>query len=208
MPHRMPIAVLISGRGRTLVNLLKLQTQGDLDVDIRCVVSSSHRAGGNQIATAAGIPLSVVPRTRDQSPEAFRDAVFAPCFEHNVELVVMGGFLKHVLIPPEFHHRVINIHPSLIPAYAGKGYYGMRVHQAVLKGQEQVTGCTVHYVDDQYDHGPIILQRIIAIHAGESPESLAARVFQEECLALPDAIRVHIHRCRDSAPSSEDDRDT
>ena len=102
----------------------------------------------------------------------------------------MGGFLKHVLIPPDFENRVINIHPALIPAFCGQGMYGLRVHEAVLDYGAKVTGCTVHFVDNQYDHGPIILQRTVEVLPDDTPESLQARVFAAECEAYPEALRL------------------
>ena len=111
-----------------------------------------------------------------------------PCREAEAELVVMGGFLKHVLIPADFENRVINIHPSLIPAYCGKGFYGHRVHEAVLEAGEATSGCTIHFVDNEYDHGPIILQRQVVVEPEDTPESLAARVFEAECEAYPQVI--------------------
>ena len=102
----------------------------------------------------------------------------------------MGGFIQHVLIPTDFTHRVLNIHPSLIPAFCGKGYYGSHVHRAVLDYGAKVSGCTVHFVDDQYDHGPILLQRMVEVEPNDTPEALAERVFSAECEAYPEAIRL------------------
>lgn len=110
----------------------------------------------------------------------------------------MGGFLKHVLIPADFENRVINIHPALIPAFCGRGMYGRHVHQAVLDYGAKISGCTVHFVDDQYDHGPIILQRTVPVLEDDTGEDLAHRVFDAECEALPEALtliaagRVHV----------------
>ena len=124
------------------------------------------------------------------SAEEFRDRVFGPCREAGIELVVMGGFLKHVLIPADFENRVINIHPSLIPAYCGAGFYGHHVHESVIEAGETVSGCTIHFVDNQYDHGPIIHQRQVAVETGDTPDTLAARVFEAECDAYPEVIRL------------------
>jgi phosphoribosylglycinamide formyltransferase-1 len=101
----------------------------------------------------------------------------------------MAGFLKHVLIPDDFSGRVINIHPSLIPAFAGPGMYGHHVHEAAIRRGVRYSGCTVHYVDNVFDHGPIILQRVCEVPPGSTPEGLAARVFDLECEALPQALR-------------------
>ena len=120
--------------------------------------------------------------------------MFGPCREAGVDLVVMAGFLKHVLIPPDFEDRVINIHPSLLPSFGGPGMYGHHVHQAVIDRGVKISGCTVHYVDNHYDNGPIILQRSCEVKDDDTADSLAARVFQEECEALPAAIRVHQSR--------------
>lgn len=186
----LPIAVLISGGGTTLRNVIERIENGQLDVDIRIVISSSPAAAGLEFARAADISTLVVQRGDHDSPEAFCDAVFKPCRESGVELVVMGGFLKHILIPADFFGRVMNIHPSLIPAFCGRGFYGQRVHQAVLEYGARVSGCTVHFVDDQYDHGPIILQCTVPVLDDDSPESLAARVFDQECAAYPEAIQL------------------
>jgi phosphoribosylglycinamide formyltransferase 1 len=116
--------------------------------------------------------------------------VFQPCREAGVQLVVMGGFLKHVLIPADFEHRVMNIHPGLIPAFCGQGFYGHHVHQAVLDYGAKISGCTVHFADNQYDHGPIILQRTVPVLDDDTPEALAARIFEQECEAYPEAVRL------------------
>jgi phosphoribosylglycinamide formyltransferase-1 len=102
----------------------------------------------------------------------------------------MAGFLQLLDIPPDFEHRVMNIHPALIPAFCGKGYHGAHVHRAVLEAGVKVSGCTVHFADNQYDHGPIILQQVVPVKDDDTPESLAARVFEAECTAYPEAIRL------------------
>jgi phosphoribosylglycinamide formyltransferase-1 len=184
------LAVLISGGGTTLRNLLHQKEAGRLDVEIRLVISSRPDAGGLQFARQADIPTLVVPAPSPRSPAEFSRAIFDPCRERHVSLVAMGGFLKHVLIPDDFANRVMNIHPALIPAFCGHGFYGLRVHQAVLDYGTKVSGCTVHFVDNQYDHGPIILQRVVPVRSEDTPPELAARVFAAECEAYPDAIRL------------------
>lgn len=163
---------------------------GSLNADVKVVVSSNPDAAGLEFAQNASIPTVVAQRKDYATREAFRDAVFSPCREMNVKLVVMGGFLKHVLIPTDFENRVTNIHPGLIPAFCGKGFYGSRVHQAVLDYGAKVSGCTVHFVDDHYDHGPIILQSTVPVLSNDTAESLAARVFEQECEAYPAAINL------------------
>ncbi len=133
----------------------------------------------------------MIPRHESPTAESFSESIFEPCRAADVQLVVMGGFLKHVRIPPDFTGRVMNIHPSLIPAFCGKGFYGSRVHEAVLSYGVKVSGCTVHFVDNQYDHGPIILQRVVPVRDDDTPQTLAERVFVEECRAYPDAIGLY-----------------
>jgi phosphoribosylglycinamide formyltransferase 1 len=189
MTKPFPIAVLISGGGTTLRNLIALRDKRELPVDIRLVISSNPTAKGLDFATAANI-ATLVAEKKSKSSEAYSAEIFEPCRQAGVQLVVMGGFLKHVAIPPDFENRVINIHPALIPAFCGKGLYGHHVHEAVLEYGAKISGCTVHFVDNHYDHGPIILQRVVPVLDDDTPDTLAARVFEAECQALPEAIRL------------------
>ncbi|MCE9544249.1 MAG: phosphoribosylglycinamide formyltransferase [Planctomycetia bacterium] len=183
-------AVLISGGGTTLKSFIDQISAGQLDARIELVVSSSPKAGGLKFAEAAGIPRLVVDPRDCATPAEFGEAVFGPCRAAGVDLVAMAGYLKLVPIPPDFANRVMNIHPGLIPNYCGPGMYGLKVHRAVLQAGEKTSGCTVHFVDNQYDHGPIILQRTVPVEPGDTPESLAARVFAAECEAYPAALRL------------------
>ena len=185
--RNLSLAVLISGGGTTLLNLIRKAAEG-LPASIDLVLSSNPSARGLEFAATARIDHQVIAPVAD--PEAYSQAVFQPCREAEVDLVVMGGFLKHVLIPADFAGRVLNIHPSLIPAFCGKGFYGQRVHKAVLEYGAKVSGCTVHFVDNEYDHGPIVLQRVVDVRDDDTPETLAERVFEAECQAYPDAIRL------------------
>jgi phosphoribosylglycinamide formyltransferase-1 len=190
--------VLISGGGTTLRNLIARKAASELPIDIRLVLSSNPDAAGLRFAEEAGIETRIVERRHSPTPTLFSDAVFGRCREAGAQVVVMGGFLKHVLIPADFENRVINIHPALIPAFCGRGMYGRHVHQAVLDYGAKISGCTVHFVDDQYDHGPIILQRTVPVLDDDTAEALARRVFDAECDALPEALaliaagRVHV----------------
>ncbi|MEM7476649.1 MAG: phosphoribosylglycinamide formyltransferase [Planctomycetota bacterium] len=189
-PQRnLPIAVLISGGGTTLKNLLGIHANGQLAVDFKLVVSSKASAKGLEFAKQADIPTEVFAKRDFESAEKHSEAVFAACREQGVEIVVMGGYLEHLLIPADFENRVVNIHPSLIPAFSGKGFYGMHVHRAVLEYGAKVSGCTVHFVDNEYDHGPIIAQRSCVVQLGDSAEDLQRRVFELECELLPDVVQ-------------------
>jgi phosphoribosylglycinamide formyltransferase-1 len=189
MSRTLPIAVLISGGGTTLRNLIQKQSENQIDVDFRLVVSSRSDAAGLQIAASSSIPTTVVRKLSSESGQEHSARVFDPIRALGVQYVIMGGYLQHVLIPDDFENRVINIHPSLIPAFCGKGMYGLKVHQAAIDFGVRVSGCTVHFVDNQYDHGPIILQKTCEVLKEDTAESLQQRVFALECEALPEAIR-------------------
>ena len=183
------IAVFLSGGGRTLENLIEHRAKHQLPIDIKLVISSSEKVRGVQVGRDAGIPTMVVRKCDFPDPVAYSSAMFGPITPLGATHVVMAGFLKHVLIPDDFENRVINIHPSLLPAFGGEGMYGHRVHAAAIERGVTISGCTVHYVDNQYDHGPIILQRSCEVLPDDTPDTLAARVFEQECKALPEAIR-------------------
>ncbi|HTU26857.1 MAG TPA: phosphoribosylglycinamide formyltransferase [Pirellulales bacterium] len=184
------LAVLISGGGTTLENLLAKIKASQLEARIELVISSNPAAGGLRFGHEADIATAIVERRRFADDAAFSQAIFDQCREAQVDLVVMGGFLKHVFVPADFENRVVNIHPALIPAFCGHGFYGHRVHEAVLAAGARVSGCTVHFVDNLYDHGPIILQRTVPVLDDDTPDRLAARVFAAECEAYPEALRL------------------
>lgn len=184
------LAVLLSGGGTTLQNLLDQIQAGQLAAQVVCVASSRAEAFGLTRAAQAGLPTAVVERKACASREDFSRRLFDHCRAARADLVCLAGFLQLVLIPPDFEGRVLNVHPALIPAFCGKGFHGLYVHQAVLDAGVKVTGCTVHFADNQYDHGPIILQRPVPVLDEDTPESLQARVFAEECQAFPEAIRL------------------
>jgi formyltetrahydrofolate-dependent phosphoribosylglycinamide formyltransferase len=184
------VAVLLSGGGTTLQNLLDRVADGRFDAEIVLVLSNNADAYGLERARRAGIATGVVGRKEAGSREEFSRRLFDQCRQRRVDLVCLAGFLQLLTVPDDFLGRVMNIHPSLIPAFCGKGYYGHHVHEAALAYGVKVSGCTVHFVDNEYDHGPIILQRAVAVRDDDTPESLAERVFAEECEAYPEAIRL------------------
>ncbi|MEO1495780.1 MAG: phosphoribosylglycinamide formyltransferase [Planctomycetota bacterium] len=192
----MKIAVLISGGGRTLKNFLELIEADTLPVEVALVIASSPRAGGLAHAEAAGVPTSVVERADYASDELFGAAVFSRCRTAEVELVVMAGWLKLTPVPADFAcepdraGRVINIHPSLLPAFGGQGMFGHNVHEAVVARGCRVSGATVHFVDNVYDQGPIIWQQPTPLFDDDTPETLAARVFELEKEAYPHVLRL------------------
>ena len=189
------LAVLLSGSGRTLENLLRREKNGELPATVELVLSNREGVRGVTIAESAGIRTIVNPQG-EASLQAWSTSLFESCREVNIDLVVMAGFLQLVAIPDDFVNRVINIHPSLLPAFGGKGFYGNRVHTAVIEQGVTTSGCTVHFVDNEYDHGTALLQRQVPVASDDSPETLAARVFLEECEALPEAINLLAKRQR------------
>lgn len=184
------VAVLISGSGRTLKNFIDLVAADKLPLDIRLVISTSAKAGGLQHASEAGIGTLVCNRREASSDAEYGRMVFDPCREAGVDYVLMAGFLKLAPVPDDFAGRVINIHPSLIPAFCGHGMYGHHVHQAVLDYGAKVTGCTLHFVDNEYDKGPIIWQQPVPVFDDDTADSLAARVFEAEKEAYPHVLKL------------------
>jgi phosphoribosylglycinamide formyltransferase-1 len=185
-----PIAVLLSGGGTTLQNLIDRIADGSLPVRIVQVVSSRPNAFGLERAKAAGLPVEIVQRKLFPTIESFSDRNFDVCRKAGAKLVCLAGYLQLLRIPQDYRGRVINIHPALLPAFGGKGMYGHFVHEAVLRAGAKTSGCTVHFVDDQYDHGPIIAQRMVEVTGDDTPETLAARVFAAECDVYPEVIRA------------------
>lgn len=184
------LGMLISGGGRTLMNLHRLIGEGKLPAEIAVVVAS-RKCKGVDLAREAGLSVKVVPYKKMADVQLYSRQISGYLDEAEVELVVLAGFLSMWHIPPQYEGRVINIHPALLPSFGGKGMYGHHVHEAVLKAGCKITGCTVHFVNNEYDTGPIILQRAVPVLESDDPDSLAARVFDQEMLALPEAITLY-----------------
>ena len=183
------LAVLISGDGRTLQNLIDRTGDGTLDARIEVVVSSRAKARGLERARAKTIPAKIVERKSFADTTAFSRAMTAALEPFPFDLLLMAGFMSLYLFPDRWAGRVLNIHPALLPRFGGKGFYGRRVHEAVLAAGARESGCTVHYADGEYDRGPIILQEKVPVLDGDTPATLADRVFEAECRAYPVAIR-------------------
>jgi phosphoribosylglycinamide formyltransferase-1 len=190
-PNPIALAVLISGSGTTLQNLIDQIAAGTLSAQVRIVIASRRDITGIEKAERAGLRTVVVERKRHASLQSFSREVFALCEEAKVDLICLAGWLCLLEVPEHWLGKVMNIHPALLPCFGGKGMYGHHVHEAVLAHGCKVSGCTVHYVDNEYDAGPIIVQRTCAVLPEDSPSTLAARVFEEEKIAYPEAIRLH-----------------
>jgi phosphoribosylglycinamide formyltransferase 1 len=177
------LCVMMSGGGRTLLNLLAHIRAGDLRVEIALVISSREGPGVDR-ARAQGLHVEVVP-----------GPIPAPKLEEllrrfRVDWVVLAGYLQLVDVPESYRGRVLNIHPALLPRFGGRGMYGRRVHEAVIAAGETESGCSVHYADNEYDRGEVILQRRCAVYPGDTPDTLAARVFELEQEAYPAALKM------------------
>lgn len=183
------LAVLISGGGTTLQNFIDRIAAGKLAAEISVVISSRPNVGGLQRAQGAGIPTAVIARREFADSDAFNDALHGELANHQFDLIVLAGFLSQIQMRGRYRERVMNIHPALIPAFCGQGLYGERVHRAVLAAGVKISGCTVHFADDQYDHGPIIAQTAVPVLDEDTAESLAARVHLAENELYPEAVR-------------------
>jgi len=187
---KIQLAVLVSGSGTTLQNLIDQIAAGRLDARIALVIGSRPQLVGLERARKAGLPGLVVDRRSFATCGQFSRRVFELCREAGADLVCLAGWLCLLDLPPEFAGRAMNIHPALLPSFGGKGMYGRKVHEAVLEHGCKVSGCTVHFVDGAYDTGPIVIQRTCPVLEDDTPDTLADRVFEEEKIAYPEAIRL------------------
>ena len=182
--------MLLSGSGTSLENLLEQIDAGSVPGRVCVVVASKASAFGLERARRRGIPAIAVPRKEFADVCAFNDALHAALAPHAPELVLLLGFLSPFETRGRYDGRALNVHPALVPAFCGKGCYGHRVHEAVLAAGVKVTGATVHFVDAEYDHGPIVLQEAVPVHDDDTPETLAARILAEEHRLYTEAVRL------------------
>jgi len=190
MAGRIRMAVLLSGSGRTLQNFLDLSRAGKLKAEVVKVISSLSTVYGLERARNAGVPTAVVRRKDHDSDDAFSRAITRELDACSPDLVALAGFMCFYKMPQHYAHRIMNIHPALLPVFGGKGFYGERVHQAVLDHGCKVSGCTVHFLDNVYDHGPIIVQKTVPVLDDDDAHALADRVFEKELEAYPEAVNL------------------
>jgi len=184
------LAVLLSGSGTTLQNLVDAIAAQQLDARIKLVIASRAGVAGIERAQRADLPTQVVDRREYRDVASFSRRVFYLIDDAGIDLICLAGWLCLLDIPEKWQGRMMNIHPALLPSFGGKGMYGHHVHEAVLSHGCKVSGCTVHFVDGTYDTGPIIVQRTCPVREDDTPQTLAARVFEEEKIAYPQAIRL------------------
>ncbi len=184
------IGVLLSGGGRTLLNLMEHIHQGQVQAEVPIVVSSRATVAGVERSRNAGLDVQIIRKKEFPDIDSFSRRLAAVLCAAQVDLVVQAGWLCLWKIPGCYKHRVMNIHPALLPSFGGQGMWGHHVHEAVLQAGCKVSGCTVHFCTDEYDTGPIIVQRTCPVKEDDTPDTLAARVFEQECIAYPEAIRL------------------
>jgi len=184
------LGVLISGGGTTLINILDSIKRGELNAKVAVVISSRSTVGGVEKAKKAGLDVKIVRKKDYSNVDEFAKGIEEELVAAEVDLVVQGGWLCLWKIPDRYENRVMNIHPALLPSFGGQGMWGHHVHEAVLEAGCKVSGCTVHFCTNEYDEGPIIVQRACEVRDTDSPETLAARIFEQECIAYPQAIRL------------------
>jgi phosphoribosylglycinamide formyltransferase-1 len=189
--QKVSAVILISGSGTTMENLLQRAQDGTCAMDCIGVISSKPGVPGIVRAQKFGVPVQVVERKDYTDAKAFSRQVFRLINGVKPDIILLAGFLSFLHLHERYKGKCMNVHPSLLPKFGGKGMYGSRVHEAVLKAGEAETGCTVHYVDGQYDHGPIILQKKVPVNPGDTVETLAARVQAVEREAYPEAVNLH-----------------
>lgn len=184
------LGVLISGSGTTLMNILKYIENGRLNASVAVVISSRSTVAGVEKARNAGLDVKIIRKQDYPDVDEFSKHIEQELVAAKVDLVVQGGWLCLWKIPARYEHRVMNIHPALLPSFGGQGMWGHYVHEAVLKAGCKISGCTVHFCTNEYDKGPIIVQRSCPAKNDDTPDTLAARVFEQECIAYPEAIEL------------------
>lgn len=183
------IACNVSGGGRTVLNLLDRIESGALDARVVLVLADRECKAIGRCARR-GLAVELIPWPRGTTPEDWAARAWPHIEEAGADLVCNAGFLRFLVIPERWKGRVMNIHPALLPKFGGKGMYGDHVHRAVLDAHESESGCSVHFVTNEYDAGPVILQRRVPVLPGDTVETLGERVFEAECEAYPEAVRL------------------
>lgn len=187
---KLRLGVLMSGGGRTLLNLQENIKAGRLNAQVVLVISSLTKVAGVERAKKAGFDVKIIRKKEYPEIEEFSKQIVKELDAANVDLVIQAGWLCLWEIPEKYENHVMNIHPALLPCFGGQGMWGHNVHEAVLKAGCKVSGCTVHFCTNEYDKGPIIVQRTCPAYDTDTPDTLAARVFEQECIAYPEAINL------------------
>lgn len=189
---QLQLGVFASGRGSNFTAILKAIDDGRLDAVVRVLVSNNDDAGALETAQDRGIPTAVIRRKGFPSRDEFIEAHIDVLKNHGVDFVVLAGYMKMIpeAVIQQYRHRIVNIHPALLPSFGGKGMYGHFVHEAVLARGCKVSGVTIHIVDEIYDNGPIVTQRCIPVEAADTPDTLAARVLKTEHILYAETLQL------------------
>ncbi len=189
------LGVLLSGGGTTLQNIIDYIDRGELDASVTCVISSRAGAYGLERAKQHDIAAYLVSRKdyaqSDAGLAGFSAAIWDILRQHEAELVVLAGFMSLLDVPNDFNGKIMNTHPALIPSFCGKGMYGHHVHESVLEYGVKLSGATIHFVDGEYDKGPVILQEAVPVLDTDTPDTLAERVMAKERELYPRAIQLY-----------------
>ena len=187
-----PIAVFASGSGSNFKAIHTAIKNGEINGRITLVLSNNPKCGAIIFAEAEGIETSILNGKRYPTQEVYNQALTDLLKQYDVELILLAGYMKMIpdIIVDLFDKRIMNIHPALLPQFGGKGYYGLNVHQAVIKAGKRETGATVHFVNKIYDQGPILIQRRVEVLENDTAESLSARVLKEEHEIFPEAVKA------------------
>ncbi len=188
------IAFFISGTGGNALNLLRACREGRVSAEPVLAVSSSAKAGGIARLQAEGLPVVVLERRDHASDEAYSQACYREVEAAGAEVICLAGWLKRLVVPRSWEGRILNIHPGLLPQFGGPGMYGMHVHRAVLAAGAPESGCTIHLVDDEYDHGAPLAVARVPVLPGDTPEALQQRVYAEEMRLYPLALEAYLKR--------------
>jgi len=188
----MNIGVFASGRGSNFQAILSAIERGILPARVTVLLSNRSDAGAFEIANAYSIPTVHLSQKQFADEALYAAAMLQVLRSHNVELIALAGYLKKIpsIVVREFRRRILNIHPALLPAFGGQGMYGHYVHEAVLASGVKLSGATVHLVDEEYDRGPIVLQKTVAVDEHDTPETLAAKVLTVEHEIYPLALKA------------------
>jgi phosphoribosylglycinamide formyltransferase-1 len=189
-----PIAFFISGTGGNALNLLKACREGRVPARPVLALASTPKAGGIAKLEAEGLKVVALERKAFESDEAYSEACYREVEAAGAEVICLAGWLKKLVVPRRWEGRILNIHPGLLPEFGGPGMYGMHVHHAVIAAGAKESGCTIHLVDNEYDHGAHLAEARVPVLPGDAPEDLQKRVYAEEMRLYPEALAAYLRR--------------
>lgn len=194
------LVVFASGSGTNFQSLIDAIEKGELSATINGLITDKADIGSIDRANDHNIPHKVIAPSDFNSESEFADALVQQLEAWNADLIILAGYLKKIPLQviETYKNRILNIHPSLLPKYGGKGFYGLNVHKAVIENREPVSGCTVHLVNEEFDKGPILAQTEVPVEPNDSPEKLAARILKQEHKLLPATVRDYLNKLQNT----------